>query len=162
MIIGNGDIASAIKDKKDLLFFASGVSNSKEIRESEYDREADLLMKQDRNKHIVYFSSLCVFYSKTRYARHKNMMELFIKANFEHNTIIRLGNITWGNNPNTIINFFRNQKKNNKPIEIRDEYRYIVSIEEFQHWINLIPDWSCEMNITGRMLSIKKIVEEFV
>jgi len=162
MIIGHGDIAKAIKNKKGLLFFASGVSNSKETRESEYQREIDLLLKQDVNSHIIYFSSLCVFYSKTRYAQHKNLMETLIKDTFKQYTIFRLGNITWGDNPHTIINFFRNQKKNNKPIEIRDEYRYIITKQEFQHWINLIPNWSCEMNITGRMLSIKKIIKEFV
>ena len=162
MILGSGDIASAIKDNKKLLFFASGVSNSKETRESEYEREENLLLEQNPNKHIVYFSSLCVFYSHTRYAQHKNMMESIIKDTFKHYTIMRLGNITWGNNPNTIINYFRNEKKNKRAIEIRDEYRYIITKEEFQHWLSLIPYWNCEMNITGRMLSIKKIVKEFV
>ena len=104
MIIGNGDIASAIKDRKDLLFFASGVSNSRETRESEYRREIDLLLKQDKNSHIVYFSSLCVFYSNSRYAQHKRYMEKLVKG-FRKWTIIRLGNITWGTNPHTLINF---------------------------------------------------------
>ena len=57
MIIGNGEIASILDDKKDLLFFASGVSNSQEMRESEYQREIDLLLSQNHNAHIVYFGS---------------------------------------------------------------------------------------------------------
>ena len=46
MIIGNGNIARALKDidRDDLLFFASGVSNSQEDRESEYKREMELLL----------------------------------------------------------------------------------------------------------------------
>ena len=48
MIIGHGDIASALSNRKDRLYFASGVSNSSEIRESEYRREINLLLKQNR------------------------------------------------------------------------------------------------------------------
>jgi nucleoside-diphosphate-sugar epimerase len=161
MVIGNGDIASALEevDRDDLLFFASGVSNSLEIRESEYEREVNLLLNQPVMKHLVYFSSLAVFYSDTRYAWHKKEMEGLVKNVFQRYTIIRLGNITWGNNPNTIINFFKNKLSNNEPIEIRDEYRYVVWLEEFLHWINMIPDWSCEMNIPGEMMKIEEIVD---
>src|SRR3990167_7103610 len=101
MIIGNGDLASGIPDRDDLLFFCSGVSNSQELRESEYQREINLLLEQDKTKHIVYFSTLALFYSKTRYTKHKQYMEYLIKDNFRNWTIIRLGNITWGKNPNT-------------------------------------------------------------
>jgi hypothetical protein len=38
MIIGKGSIAKVLKDRNDLLFFASGVSNSSCIDEKEYDR----------------------------------------------------------------------------------------------------------------------------
>lgn len=162
MVIGNGDLASVLKDREDRLYFASGVSNSRETREEEYQREIDLLMKQDKWRHIVYFSSLAVFYTDTRYAQHKRMMEKLIKKNFGHYTIMRIGNITWGTNPHTIINFFREKVKKNEPIEIRDTYRYIITKEEFLHWIDLIPEWSCEMNITGRMMTIKQILKEYV
>ena len=104
-IIGDGDIAGVLKevDREDLLFFASGVSNSQETRESEYERELELLLKQDKNKHIVYFSSLVALYADSRYAFHKREMEETIKLHFPLYTIIRLGNIDWGINPNTII-----------------------------------------------------------
>ena len=95
MIIGKGDIASVLEDRTDLLYFASGVSNSQEKRESEYQREVDLLLKQDKTKHIVYFGSLCIFYSNTRYAKHKKSMENLVKENFENYALIRLGNINF-------------------------------------------------------------------
>ena len=162
MIIGNGDIASAIIDRKGLLFFASGVSNSAEIRESEYQREKDLLLSQDRGQHLVYFGSLCVFYSDTRYAKHKKEMEGLVKENFEHYTIMRLGNITWGKNTHTLINYFRGRRKEGEPLEVQDAYRYITDKEEFQYWIDMIPAFSCEMNVPGRRMKISEIVEEFV
>ncbi len=159
MIIGNGDIASVLTDNKDFLYFASGVSNSHETRESEYRRERKLLMEQDKNKHLVYFSSLCIYYSDTRYARHKVSMENLIRKNFKHHTIIRLGNITWGKNPHTLINFMRHKIKKKEKLEIKPVYRYIVDKDEFLHWISLIPSWNCEMNITGRRLLVKDIVK---
>jgi hypothetical protein len=158
MKIGHGDIASVLTDHEDRLYFASGVSNSKEIRESEYLREATLLIDQDYFRHIVYFSSLSIFYSDSRYAKHKLMMEKLIKDRFPFYTIIRLGNITWGKNPNTIINYL----KAHKDAEVQDVYRYIVDKEEFLHWIDLIPDWSCEMNIPGKMMKVKDIIKEYV
>ena len=161
MIIGNGDIASALPDKKNRLFFASGVSNSQETRESEYRREKNLIFKQDRNSHIVYFSSLAVLYGKNRYVQHKREMEALIKQEFLRYTIMRLGNITWGTNPHTLINYFRQQLKADKPITIQNTYRYIIDKDEFLHWIGLIPDWSCEMNITGRRMKVSEIVDEY-
>ena len=158
MIIGNGDVASVLKDREDRLYFASGVSNSQETRESEYQREIDLLMKQDKFRHIVYFSSLSIFYTDTRYAQHKSHVEDLIKSNFKHYTIIRLGNILWGKNPNTLINHL----KEHPEAEIKDVYRYVVDKEEFLHWINMIPEWNCEMNITGQRLKVKQIVEKYV
>jgi hypothetical protein len=163
-IIGHGDIASAliIREGDNKLYFASGVSNSKEDRESEYQREIDLLLSQDKSRHLVYFSSLCVFYSDTRYAKHKRQMEQLIKDNFDTHTIMRLGNITWGNNPNTLINYLKGRKETGEPLEIQDTQRYIIDREEFEHWIDMIPEWSCEMNVTGRRMTIQQIVDDLI
>ena len=158
MIIGGGDIASVLPNRKDLLFFASGVSNSQETRESEYTREFELLREQDQTKRLVYFSSLAIFYSDTRYTKHKKMMEGWVKRWFPKYTIIRLGNITFGKNPNTLINYF----KDHRDAEIQDVYRYIADKEELLHWINLIPDWNCEINIPGRRMKVADIVKEFI
>ena len=157
MKIGHGDIASVLTDRKDILYFAAGVSNSQETRESEYKRERHLLLSQDKDKHIVYFSSLAIFYSNTRYTKHKKTMELLVKTCFENYTIIRLGNILWGTNPKTLINYLKTHPK----AEIKDEYRYVCDKEEFLHWINLIPQFDCEINIPGRRLKVAEIVKEY-
>lgn len=157
MIVGNGDLASVLPDRKDLLFFASGVSNSQCTDEAEYKRELDLLLQQPRDAHLVYFSSLAIFYSTTRYTAHKRWMELSVKDLFPKSCIVRLGNIDWGTNPHTLINYLRAHPN----AEIRDEVRYIVSKEEFLHWIDMIPNWSCEMNIPGKTLTIREIKNEY-
>lgn len=162
MIIGKGDIASAIEDRYGFLFFASGVSNSREERESEYQREKDLLLSQPRDLHIVYFGSLCVFYAKSRYAEHKLEMERLVKENFKNWTIIRLGNITWGDNPHTLINFFRRQRSLGVPYEVQNVYRYICDKKEFLFWLRKIPEWNCEMNIPGKRMKVLDVIKEYV
>ena len=113
MIIGKGDIASILNDREDALFFVSGVSNSNETRDSEFLREIELLNKQDKSKCIFYFSSISVDdVSKVitnKYLQHKIRMETLIKTNFQNYNIIRIGNILWGNNPNTFLNYIRNK-----------------------------------------------------
>lgn len=155
-VVGHGDIASVLTPREGFLYFASGVSNSREKRESEYDREVTLLLKQPREAHIVYFSSLAVFYSDTQYTAHKLRMEAIVKT-FSNYTIVRIGNITFGSNPHTLINYLRAHPN----AEIRDEERYIIDKEEFLHHVNLIPDWNCEYNITGRRMKIKEIHEKY-
>jgi hypothetical protein len=161
MKTGNGDIAKVLADKDDFTFFASGVSNSLETRESEFRREKDLLFEQDMSKRLVYFSSLSIFYKDSPYTKHKRRMEAYVKM-FPKWTIIRIGNITWGTNPHTLINHFKLQKARGEKLEIRDEYRYIVDQEEFLYWVGLIPDWNVEMNITGKRMTIKQIVDTYV
>lgn len=163
MIVGNGDIAGVLSDREDRIYFASGVSNSSELRESEYQREIDLLWRQDRqvSKRLIYFSSLSIFYSDTRYAHHKKEMEDLVRNIFDNYTIIRMGNITWGKNPNTLINFIQNKIRTREPFEIQDVYRYVLEKDEFLYWINLIPDWSCEMNVIGKRMKVKDIVKEY-
>ena len=165
MIVGNGDIAKTLKDRDGWIFFASGVSNSHETRESEFNREISLLLNQDRSKHLVYFGSLALFlpphqYTNTRYIEHKRDMEELVKKTFPHHTIVRIGNITWGNNPHTILNGIRAKVEQKTPFETPDVYRYFIGKKEFQFWMDLIPEWNCEMNITGKRINLKQIIKQ--
>lgn len=166
MIIGNGDIASALRDidRDDRIYFASGVSNSAETRASEFRREMTLLADvtyRNRGMHLVYVSSLSVFYSNTPYADHKRTMEYLVKKRAQLHTIVRVGNIDFGSNPHTIINFLRSQLQRGEAMTIQDTYRYIVSKDELLHWLRLIPSWSCEMNIPGERLTVQQIVDRY-
>jgi hypothetical protein len=162
-VIGHGVLAQMLKETtKGMCFFASGVSNSQEMRESEYEREKALLLKQDMSKRLVYFSSLSVFYNDTRYSKHKREMEELVINTFPKYCIIRLGNISWGDNPHTLINTLKNHVANEEPIEIKDVYRYVVDPEEFLHWISLIPDFNCEINVPGARMKVKEIFKKYV
>ena len=162
MILGNGTIGSVLTDREDRLYFASGVSNSSETRRSEYEREKNLLLEQDRHRHLVYFSTLSVFYSDSLYVQHKKRMEKLIKERFKTHTIMRLGNPTWGKNPVHLIPFLKKKLENNEPLDVWDVYRYPLELKDFLHWVSLIPPWSCEMNVYTSVMKVNDILEHYV
>ena len=161
MIIGKGSIAKVLKDRNDLLFFASGVSNSSCIDEKEYDREFNLLKTIPLDQHIVYFSNLGIYYKKDRYTQHKINIEEYIRNNFKSYTIVRIEVCEWVTTSNTILNVFKKQLIQGIEPIIQDTTRYILSLNEFLYWIDLIQSGvKNEMNILGRKLTISQIVEE--
>lgn len=163
MIIGNGDIAKVLPDRDDFIWFASGVSNSLETRSSEFSREKDLLFTfaDERERKLVYFSTLSIFYKDSPYTRHKKKMEQYVKM-FPKYTIIRIGNIDWGTNPHTLINYLRNKRLRGEPLDIQNVYRYIIDQEEFIYWLSLIPDFNCEMNVPGKKMTVQEIADTYV
>lgn len=126
MIIGNGTIANAfLKYPTDdnTIIFASGVSNSRETRQSEFDREFNLLKKfiTDQN-HIVYFSTTSIYDSslkETLYIKHKNTIEEYIKVNCLSYNIFRLP-IVVGNTDNnhTLIKFLYQKITKKETIDV--------------------------------------------
>lgn len=132
MIIGHGDIAKVLNDRDGFIFFASGVSNSSETSESEFEREEHLLSRfYGSGFLLVYFSSISIFLKQSPYTEHKQLMESLVRHHFENYNIIRLGNIDWGSNPNTFINYIKNRQRLGYPVEIRDELKYMISKEQF-------------------------------
>ena len=163
MIVGKGDIASVLNDREGTIFFASGVSNSNETNDSEFMREIELLDKQDRTKCLFYFSSISVDDNQkvggNKYLQHKLRMETLIKSNFENYNIIRIGNITWGSNPNTFINYIKNKIKNGEPVEIKDEYKYMIDKEQLVLLTNNLPlIGQNQISVFGRMAKVAELV----
>lgn len=161
MIVGKGDIASILNDREGAIFFASGVSKSTETNESEFWREIELLDKQDKSKCIFYFSSIAIddITKNNDYLAHKRKMELFIKSNFENYNIIRIGNITWGNNPNTFINYIKNKIKKGEPVEIKDEFKYLIDKEQLILLTDNLPlIGQNTISVFGRMAKVKELI----
>lgn len=160
MIIGHGDIAGAILDRLDRLYFASGVSNSVSATEPEYARERRLLLDQDRSAHLVYFSSLCVYGATTRYAQHKREMENLVERHFPAHTLIRIGNITWGSNPHTLINHLRAVHQRGEQPDLRPVYRYPIHLDEFRECLRL--ECGGEIDLIARRMTVAEIYQEYV
>lgn len=163
MIVGNGDIANALKDgnldRDDVTFFASGVSNSKETSRAEFMREYELLKEYSKcGLHLVYFSSLSIYYSDSDYTAHKRSMEYEIQRLFTHFSIFRIGNIKWGANPNTIINYFKSEHAAGRTPELQDTYRHIISKTEFVYWMKKINLKARDfINIPGEFVHVNEI-----
>lgn len=140
MIIGNGLIANSLKniDSVEYLFFASGVSNSLETRNSEFEREFALLknsIEANDNSKLVYFSTLSVndqSKKDSHYVLHKLEIEEYIKNSCKNYLILRIGNIVGkGGNPNTLFNFLKNQITNNAQFNVhRKARRLLLDIDD--------------------------------
>jgi hypothetical protein len=84
-------------------------------------------------------------------------MEATVKKFSPRYCIVRLGNITWGKNPHTLINYLRAHPE----AKILNEYRFIADEEEFLFWINMIPNFNCEINIPGKRILVQEVVDEY-
>lgn len=163
MIIGRGDIASILNDREGAIFFVSGVSNSLEKRESEYEREYKLLSEQDKTKCIFYISSITIDnkekFEISRYLQHKKQMEDYIKSNFKNYNIIRIGNIAWGSNPNTFLNYIKSKVKNNESFFISDEYKFMISEKQLLSLTDNLPiNSQNQISVFGQMVKVKDLI----
>lgn len=136
MIIGNGLLANSFKDidNDDIILFCSGVSNSEEKNESEFNREIDLLygLKElCKYKKIIYFSttSVCDKSDDRPYIIHKRKIEKYLGNN---NLIIRLSQVIGeGGNKNNLIPFIANKLLKNEKIIIKENAkRCILDVDD--------------------------------
>lgn len=164
MIVGNGNIAKVLTDRNDVIYFASGVSDSQCQDYNEFKREKDLLLSMPKNIHLVYFSNLGIFRWVNKYIDHKKEMEELIKNNFNSYSILRVEVLRWAKNKKTIHNYFKHCINNNLPVNIQNTHRYVLSLDEFLYWVSLIRiGHKEEINIMGEkmhVIDIYKLVLE--
>jgi nucleoside-diphosphate-sugar epimerase len=125
-IIGNGMLAKAFKGaaitSRELVLFASGVSNSLEEDKIEYDRELDLVNDHLKSNYsFVYFSSCSLedsSLSGTKYVLHKKKIENIIISRGDY-FIFRLPQVVgFTKNTNTLANFLYNKIRSDLPFDI--------------------------------------------
>ena len=173
MIIGSGLIASQFKnwkDNKDIIVFASGVSNSKEKNLYEYQREKNLLKTfYSSNKLLVYFSTCHIFdeeQSESLYVKHKLEIENIVRINFKNYFILRLPLVIGQNkNPNSLFNYFYTEIINKRVINIhKNAIRYFLDIENIEPMIKYVYENRDAWNKTVNMIfddpvPILKVIE---
>ena len=127
MIIGNGLIANLFRenDKEDIVFFASGVSNSLETEKSAFMREENLLRKtleENPEKIFIYFSTCSIYDSSKNgsfYVNHKLRMEKIVEELANQFLILRVSNaVGKGGNPNLLMNYLVNAFHQEKEITV--------------------------------------------
>lgn len=146
MVVGNGLLARAFEHYKDddqVIIFASGVSNSKETREEEYDREHELIKTMPKDKLLIYFSTCSVYdptNQKSRYVRHKMHMERMVQWQSARNIIFRLPNVVGPtDNPHTFFNYFKNKILSGDELSVQLlASRHLIDIKDVSDLCTLI------------------------
>ena len=157
MLFGNGLIASIFdeyRDKQDYVVFASGVSNSNELREEEFFREEVLVKKILNNyktKQFIYFSSCSledVDLKGSPYHQHKLNMEKIIENLSNNYIIFRLPHVVGkGGNKNTVINYFYNKVENEEYFDIwENATRNIIDMEFLYKVVSYLIDNKVYLN----------------
>ena len=127
MIIGNGLIANLFRenDRENVVFFASGVSNSLETEKSAFMREENLLRKtleENPEKIFIYFSTCSIYDSSKNgsfYVNHKLRMEQIVEELSRNFLILRVSNaVGKGGNPNLLMNYLVNAFHQEKEITV--------------------------------------------
>lgn len=131
MVVGSGLVAGGFKkyaNNDEVLIFASGVSNSGNIQDVEFEREKKLLQQElslNQDKTFVYLGTCSVYdasLQNSAYVMHKLAMEAMIKELHGDYHIFRVSNLAGKtSNPNTVLNFF---------------YQHIISGSVFDLWLH--------------------------
>jgi nucleoside-diphosphate-sugar epimerase len=157
MIVGKGLIAHQLVDYKnseEVLIFASGVSNSAELKKENFLRELDLIKSfANTEKVFIYFSTCSIFdqsNANSLYVKHKLEVEQFIHSNFNRHIIIRLPNmIGLSQNPHTFFNFFYHSIKEGNQITIqKNAVRYFMDVEDLPLIMKMIISEESSINST--------------
>ncbi len=143
MIIGKGLIASLFADCDDenIVFFASGVSNSSETNHEHFNREENLILdtiEGNNNKLFIYFSTCSIYdSSKTNspYVLHKLRMEEIIKNSTKNHLILRVSNaVGKGGNPNLLMNYLVRSVHNGETINVHTKAtRNLIDAEDVRN-----------------------------
>jgi nucleoside-diphosphate-sugar epimerase len=127
-IIGNGLIANSFRQvtfSKEILIFASGVSNSLENNPKAFKREETLLRESITTHNslpIIYFSTCSVYCKiKNSYILHKLKMEDIVKELSSSYFIYRLPQVVGSTSNSTLVSFFANQINLSKNLNIQIE-----------------------------------------
>lgn len=142
MVIGNGLIAKALKEKferqSNVCVLASGVSNSTSLNEEEYLREINLLsdcLNRFSGSVFVYFSTVSIFdpsLKSAAYIQHKLFVESLLEKSNENCLVLRLPIIVSAfNNEQQLIGFLKSKIESNTTFNVFGKAtRYFLDISE--------------------------------
>lgn len=158
MIIGTGLVARALGQKKwdeKYLFFASGVSNSKEPSNHQYHREITLV-KETLNNYpnliFVYFSSTSIYdqhAKESKYVLHKLNVEQIVSKSALDYRIIRISNLVGnGANKSTVLEFLTKSIRTGTSFNLWGNLkRNLIDVDDFTNILKLQLDNSSEQKL---------------
>lgn len=141
MIVGNGLVAKSFVGSSllhDHLIFASGVSNSVNPSESDFEREKSLLLSyKNTSKKLIYFSTCSLSDPSVKnkpYLKHKKEVEEIILQSFPNYLIARLPTLVGKtDNPHTFFNFFKQTILNGEELTVyKHAVRYLFDVDHLE------------------------------
>ncbi|MBX9597987.1 MAG: NAD-dependent epimerase/dehydratase family protein [Burkholderiales bacterium] len=148
MLIGNGMMArqfAKYQYNNDILIFASGVSNSKETRDSEFERELNLLQRtiaHNSEKHFVYFGTSSMYDPMAKhspYVLHKLDMERYVVENCKSYNIFRISQVIGRANNPTLVNFIIENIINDREFDVWERAtRNLIALNDVFLIVNYI------------------------
>ena len=107
------------------LIIASGVSNSKETRKSEFSREMNLIkneISKHANSRVIYFSTCSVCSGESSpYIQHKLNMERLVRDANDNCWIFRLPQVVGAVNNSTLVSYFFRAIKTGQMLTIQSQ-----------------------------------------
>ena len=173
MIVGTGLIANAFSkgnfDHTNFIIFASGVSNSREERIEEYEKELTLLtntLNDNQDKKLIYFSSCNIISADTSvYLQRKELIEDYIKRNVLNHLILRLPNVV-GHSTNKfqLLNYFYFTLLEQKDLTVKVNYiRHLLDVDDLPKIMELLTTLQVEASILNvafdNGIKVKNIIE---
>jgi len=160
MIIGDGLVASSFKKRgsyDDFIIFSSGVSNSKEVDLSEFNREKELLLntiKTYSHLKIIYFSTVLVGFSDSDYCNHKLEMENLIENEASSFIIFRVPQLVGpGGNKTNLINYISHCVQEGTRITVgKNVKRSLMCVDDM---VNIV-DY-CKDSVDNSVITISEI-----
>ena len=176
-IIGSGFLASAFLEKSysnNFILFASGVSNSQEIRVEEFEREITLLKQELSSSLSLVYLSTCSLedpsLSEVPYFKHKRHAEELVLEG-KKNIVVRLPQVVgFSKNKKTLTNFpawkiYLKQRF----ILYKGAFRNLVDIEDVKDLVELALPHSEKLSLISLALPhstevsiIVKLLEETI
>ena len=157
MIVGTGLLATAFnmyKDCNKVLIFASGVSNSAEQNDGEFEREINLLETFiDTDMKLVYFGTTSIYdedFKHSKYIKHKTFIENTIVTHSKNYIIFRLPTVIGiSTNKNTFFNGITDAIINGNVHIKNNAVRYLIDIDSLSQYLPPIinTDKNCIMNV---------------
>lgn len=145
MVVGRGLVAGLFpefKTKEQFVIFASGVSNSKSIDPSAFEREKKLVEfhLQNTNGVFVYFSTCSIYdatLSNSPYVAHKLNMERLIQEAPNTHIIFRASNLVGKTkNRNTVLNFFFDSIQNGSAFKLWNKAeRNLIGVDDLKKMV---------------------------
>lgn len=140
MVVGSGLLANAFEayiDNQEVVIYASGVSDSKEIIKGNFEREEKLLRKiinENQDKILVYFSTCSIednSVNKSLYVIHKKKMETLIQESHNKFYIFRLSQVVGEATNKTLVNFLFDSILNSKHMTInKKSTRNLIHVDD--------------------------------